>query len=261
MSRLSLAAICLNENHYLLEWLNWHTSIGVDHFYLYDNSDDNNLTVPTEHQNRVTVIHYPGIRKQCEAYSHYDSTYRNTGSRQDWTLVLDVDEFFVLKTYTDIKNYIEHLNTNDIKCVGINWKIFGSNNNQQYIAKPVTERFQQCHTVLDPHIKSLYRDDMVTSSWGCPHHPETDTSIFSTGGTVIDEHLPFSPTNGSIKHDPEMFIAHYFCKSREEWKNKQSRGRADTGEIRNESDFNFMDHNEVHDPTLHQLYQKILVEK
>ncbi len=37
---LTISAIMKNEGPYLKEWLEFHLMTGVEHFYLYDNSSD-----------------------------------------------------------------------------------------------------------------------------------------------------------------------------------------------------------------------------
>ncbi|MBR0260666.1 MAG: glycosyltransferase family 2 protein [Selenomonadaceae bacterium] len=39
---LAIVAILKNEGRYLKEWLDYHLSAGVDHFYLYDNDSTDN---------------------------------------------------------------------------------------------------------------------------------------------------------------------------------------------------------------------------
>lgn len=44
--KIALCLIFKNEAPFLKEWLDYHLTIGVDHFYLYNNnSDDNYLDV------------------------------------------------------------------------------------------------------------------------------------------------------------------------------------------------------------------------
>ena len=77
------AVICLvlkREEAYLNEWIDYHYAIGFSHFYLYDNSVNNDLLywqqqeaqfrpdLPYNRADITTVIHFPYDRHQNEAY-------------------------------------------------------------------------------------------------------------------------------------------------------------------------------------------------
>jgi len=254
---VNIVCIVKNENKYIDEWLRYHTHIGFTHFYIYDNSEENDIVIQHAHRSQVTVTHFPGTKMQNSAYTHYDHTYGTPGN---WSMALDIDEFLVVKKYNNVEQYIERLISRNINCVGINWKIFGSSNHIEYTNAPVVARFQKCQLSLDQHIKTLYSNNINPSQWACPHHPEMVTNIHSTGGTIINDNLPFAPET-AVRTDPDIYIAHYFCKSKQEWIEKRARGRADTGTVRNDTDFEMMDSNDMVNDTVNVLYQNILVEK
>ena len=60
--RLSLCLIFKNEAPFLKEWIDYHTIVGVDHFYLYNNNSDDNykeVLEPYIRQGIVTLIEWP----------------------------------------------------------------------------------------------------------------------------------------------------------------------------------------------------------
>ena len=40
---ISICLLTKDENKYLKEWVQYHLSIGIDHFYIYDNNSDQSV--------------------------------------------------------------------------------------------------------------------------------------------------------------------------------------------------------------------------
>ena len=74
-----ITAIAKNEGHYLEEWVEYYLSIGVDHFYIYDNdSTDNSKEVlqPYIDKGIVDFIPYNGEEKQLPSLYNSFHNYR-----------------------------------------------------------------------------------------------------------------------------------------------------------------------------------------
>ena len=64
-----ICAIALNEERYIDEWIKYNLLLGFTHIYIYDNSANNILK--DKKSDRVTIIPFPGITKQLEAYDFF----------------------------------------------------------------------------------------------------------------------------------------------------------------------------------------------
>ena len=106
---LAIAAIFRNENPYLVEWLEFHRLVGVEHFFLYDNdggAEARALLAPYLEAGIVTRhpwTHLDGTRhdrptrlgardKNHLAFAHAARHHR---SECAWLLKIDLDEFLV----------------------------------------------------------------------------------------------------------------------------------------------------------------------
>lgn len=102
-----ICAILKDETPYLVEWVEHHLGIGVEHFVLYDN----NSVIPAKQtleayvrKGVVEVIDCPITNTpQVKAYSHCLFSMHN---RADWIAYIDIDEFIVLKKHRDIHAFL-----------------------------------------------------------------------------------------------------------------------------------------------------------
>ena len=56
-------------------------------------------------------------------------------------------------------------------CIGINWLLFGCNNNNVYYPSPVLNRFTRCSKSINNHIKCISVLHDIERYDCCPHHP------------------------------------------------------------------------------------------
>lgn len=132
--------ICLlikDENKYLREWINHHLSIGIEHFYIYDNGVNENVQeyllkmYPIE---LFTFIDWHTSYKhmQIDAYNH---CLKNYGNESQWIAFIDTDEFIECDDISFLNNYT--------KCshVKLYWNIYDANGQVSYSSLPVRERF------------------------------------------------------------------------------------------------------------------------
>lgn len=121
----SICCIFKNEARYFKEWLEFHRIIGVDHIYAYNNDSDDNfheVLKPYIDEGYVTLIDFPGQYAQFPAYAH---CYNNYGQETYWLSYVDLDEFIVPKTHTNIKDWIKPYEK--YPSVVFYWLMFGTN--------------------------------------------------------------------------------------------------------------------------------------
>ncbi|MCX7922555.1 MAG: glycosyltransferase family 92 protein [Clostridia bacterium] len=155
--RLAMQTVFLPRENilFLKEWLVYHIEIGVDHFYLYDNTgtqsyqEFNNYGIPfaktTEGMSdkdiqdilkeiqqdlpgRVTYVKWtpmeePGkiVYAQIDAIRDYAEKY---GSNSDWTAFIDMDEFIFSPKGKNLKDYLDECEKKGIEDLVLHQKKF-----------------------------------------------------------------------------------------------------------------------------------------
>lgn len=249
MIRLAVAAIIKNEAPYIAEWIEHHLAEGVDYFFLYDNESTDNLReVLRPYKPWVHTIDWPVHPGQKLAYSHALDNFGTCGDI-DWIAFIDADEFLYARTDKSIKEILseyEHAGA-----VAVNWLMFGSNGHTYYSDEPVVKRFTKRASTVNPHVKSIVHTGMCASVGNDVH------TFFVEDGPVVNEAgMPVGVKHYALSENPRadlLAINHYHTKSREEYRERCYRARADTGGSRDfDSSFDAHDANDVVDEVLYR---------
>lgn len=170
--RISLCLIFKNESPFLKEWLDYHLTVGVDHFYLYNNnSDDNFMEVikPYIDKGIITFIDWPYDHSQFKAYKHCYDNYRN---ETNWLSFLDADEFICPKYENDINIWIKKFDK--YPGIVIQWVMFGTNGKLKHnFHSNVIEQYFSCWDHFYPRGKCFIntRFDIANfDTWYVHHH-------------------------------------------------------------------------------------------
>lgn len=141
--RVSLCLIFKNESPFLKEWLDYHLTVGVSHFYLYNNNSDDNyaeVLKPYIAKGIVTLINWPYDHSQFKAYKHCYENYRN---ETNWISFLDADEFFVPKYVNSLGEWLTSFDK--YPAVVIQWTMFGTGGQMKHdYTKNVIEQYFTC---------------------------------------------------------------------------------------------------------------------
>lgn len=134
---LSVCTIFKDNADYFKEWIEFHRLVGVDHFYLYNNSSSDNfheILDPYISQGIVTLIEWPNIdeHKWRSGYTWVQTTqtpaYRHcckiSAGRTKWLAVIDTDEFIVPKNSESIVHILRKLE--NAPGVFVWWRVFGT---------------------------------------------------------------------------------------------------------------------------------------
>lgn len=231
---LTMAAIFRDEAPYLAEWIEYHTLLGVEHVYLYDNgSKDRPLEVlrPYILQGRATLLSWPEFPGQEAAYNHALKVF---GRDCDWMLLIDVDEYLCLPPGRMILDFLASLGP-EVDQVLMPWIHFGASGHEVRPSGLVIESY--VHRVSDAHRqpKTILRPEAVL--WAGVHHCVTRArrTIDPSGRILPETWLLDEPPRG------DMSVAHFFTKSREEFAAKLARGQADGGGGKTMADFHRFD--------------------
>jgi hypothetical protein len=236
MNKKKSALVCIakNEDHYIKEWIEYHTKLGFDKIFIYQNDWRCNL----EHPN-ITKYELDGYGKQTEAYNFF---IRDHHTEYEWAAFFDVDEFLVLKKHQRINDFLEEYK--QYPALGIGWYFFGTNGHE--VVKDnnysVIDRFTKRRNILDKFFKSIIKLDKEVVM---DVHSRHGSTYFTNGKEVM--------TGREEDCDAEVAqLNHYFVKTIDEFKAKVSRGLAclrpaDDGYIRSMDYFPHHNNNEVDD--------------
>eukprot|EP01024_Parvocaulis_polyphysoides_P000476 TRINITY_DN1011_c0_g1_i3.p1 TRINITY_DN1011_c0_g1~~TRINITY_DN1011_c0_g1_i3.p1 ORF type:complete len:577 (-),score=41.36 TRINITY_DN1011_c0_g1_i3:983-2713(-) len=117
---VSIGTIFKNEAQFLLEWIAYHTIVGVQHFYLFnDESTDEFMEVlqPLVEKNLVTLFNYSNTFLNSK-FGFQQSFLKFLGDiyyqETKWLLNIDIDEFLVIKDDKYNGNINEFILQNEI---------------------------------------------------------------------------------------------------------------------------------------------------
>lgn len=219
---LAVCAIAKDEGPYLREWIEWHRKQGVEKFYFYDNGSSDETREILNPYIEAEIVEYnffPGRKKQLEAY---DACLARHRLDTRWIAFIDIDEFIVPLRRETVREYLKCME--DFPSVEINWLIYGSNGEIHKSDRPVMERFtrhSESDHVLNRHVKSIVNPRRIYNMIGCHEAARIDgRAADSNGNPVKVSFRDRTPVQDVIR------INHYAVKSREEFREKQCRGRA-----------------------------------
>ena len=159
---LGLVAIFRGEDDYLIEWIEFHKLIGVEHFVLYDNGISQaslNLLKKYIDDGLVTYISFPhikGLRDGRHAYTlntqqmAYADCIIRFRKHFKFLLHLDIDEFLFPKEEDSVINVLKSLN-DKISRIDVNWTNFGSDGKVKKPNGLVIENFTKACSTIDPN--------------------------------------------------------------------------------------------------------------
>ncbi len=166
---LSICAIFQNEAPYLKEWIDYHQSVGVEHFYLYNNnSSDHYLSIlyPYIERQMVTLVEWPSDKNdwdnfcfkiQPNSYTHAVEICKKTSK---WLAVIDTDEFIIPVCENTILQVLDkHFWFCSAIC--INWQCYGTSHIWEFPENKMLENLtmkmrwnndwnKHCKTIVNP---------------------------------------------------------------------------------------------------------------
>jgi hypothetical protein len=226
-STVTLCALVRDEGRYLLEWIAWYKLLGVDRIVIYDNDSQDEGALLLAALHRAGEIDHrpwpdrPDEQPQLPAYR--DAILRCS---TEWIAFLDVDEFLVLHHARRIADLLVAL-PDDCSAVAFNQRFFGSSGLLHYDDRLVIERFTRTSRpdhFLNVWVKSMARVDRIATI-DSPHGVELNSGYYAEPGgdpCILKSYCQTHAISLSVAQ-----YNHYILKSREEFLQKRSRGRAD----------------------------------
>lgn len=135
---LAVCAIVKDCAPFLKEWIEFHLLVGVEHFYLYDNSSTDNsqeVLLPYIQQGIITLIDWPNQKEeewrdhkfawvyttQVSAYNHCKQIALGEAK---WVAFIDSDEFIVPVVTDKITHFLRE--KEEKGAISIYWQMYGT---------------------------------------------------------------------------------------------------------------------------------------
>ena len=165
---------------------------------------------------------------------------------------LDADEFiFPRENSKSIVEIVDEVLSSQQQAAGlaINWHIFGSSGQEKAdLSKGVLERFiyrSKDDFDINEHIKTIANPRCMRVIIN-PHFVSYFDGKFTINENSNHVPLHLNKPCSTLK----IGINHYFTKSKEEFINKRNRGKADLTDLRDMSEFDINDKNDVYDDSI-----------
>lgn len=224
MYYLSICAVVRNEGPYLREWFEYHFLQGVEHFFIYNNNSiDNTEDILKKYEGYgfVTYENMPDVPIQFKAYN---KCLKEHGKKSDWIAFIDIDEFLVggahgLTLRSALPKYER------FPGLALHWQGFGTNGHLEYSSELVLNRFTKRAKKPDRHVKTICQPAMTLSVGRDPH------TFYYKKAYAVNELLKALPKNyaRSTPTAKNLWINHYWTKSREEFDKRIRLERPSTG--------------------------------
>ncbi|KUJ85736.1 glycosyl transferase family 2 [Ruegeria marisrubri] len=174
-----------NEGPYMLEWVAFHRTLGVDHFIIFTNScEDGTDDIARRLQELGLATH---VTNEVAEGGNPQHQMLRRARRQpkvksaDWLLCMDVDEFWNIRcgdgTFPALISEVEARAGRQVDAISFAWKLFGSSGNISFEDRPVTQAFTMGDNDFPYHsgrasgLKTLFRNNGRFSRFG-PHRPK-----------------------------------------------------------------------------------------
>lgn len=247
---LGIVAIAKNEANNIREWVAYHLAMGADVVYLYDNESDDDTKTQIQDfidNGKVVYTNFPGKNRQLPAYDDAISKYKNICK---YMAFIDCDEFLAVPFEKKLVEVVDEIisNTPNAGGLGVNWALYGSSGYEKKQSGLLIETYlKRGKNDAWPnfHVKTIVNPRMV-EKYVSPHFPLYRVGAWSVDGKRRRQRLWYN-------HDVDFTVIrcnHYFCKSKEEFIAKRSRGMADRQAKYDMSKFNEYDLNDIDDNTM-----------
>ncbi len=243
--RILVVTSMKNEGPFILEWIAYHKSIGVDHFLVYTNdcSDNTNAILDRlQALGHVTRRDNPWKKdsgKKPQQVALKDAATLEVFAKADWILTIDVDEFVNIHvgdgTFADLFRACNYPNV-----ISFTWKFFGNKDIHAYEDKPITEQFTACAPEFIPkprlgwgfksmfHKTSPYTRIGVHRPLGIDEGEEDQVRWVNGSGRAMPDMLLTNNGWRSTKRSLGYRLAtlnHYILRSADSFLVKRDRGR------------------------------------
>ncbi|CAF2891502.1 unnamed protein product [Rotaria sp. Silwood2] len=200
----SIYTVIRNKRNEIIDWIEYHRMIGIEHFYLHDNLSEDHIDIFLKYyldQDIVTIIKWPFRPIQNQHWNMIQSAsmnhaLKNFGPFNKWMGYFDVDEYFQLNNTNEQlilsrkKSLVELLDQSfpETKFPGgvqfYNCTISCFLSQEEILASRHLNMFQKCNSIVDCsviqvtsqpcHGMSQYSQCSTNSACGCLYKASSD---------------------------------------------------------------------------------------
>ncbi|NGX57175.1 MAG: hypothetical protein K940chlam3_00058 [Chlamydiae bacterium] len=203
---ISVTAMFNQEAPYLKEWIEYHKLIGVEHFYLYNNSsEDHYLEVlqPYVDSGEVDLIDWPSSRSSSWVGAQYvavDNALEKAKTETRWLAIIDIDEFFVPLEHYSLIDFLE--DHEEYGQIVVMWRYYGTSN---------VEKIPSDKLLIET---LLYREEFVPGKVNKSKCIVKPKAVLK-GDVHICELIPSYKTayyNEGLEEYPPIILNHYWTR-------------------------------------------------
>ena len=158
---LCLTTLEKNETFLLEPWINYHLSMGVEHFFIYDNDSGDfneikNILTPYINAGIVSLIFWPFPKQMQESGISGQTTQQNhclyTNHNTNWLGLSDVDEFLVPKKANNLGQFLDPYKKlrSSSAALSIQSAWFGCNNGIEFTQSDFLSKLDKRHSNFEP---------------------------------------------------------------------------------------------------------------
>ena len=232
-----------NEAPYILEWVAYHRSIGVDNFLIYTNGCEDGTDEILGRLQSLGILHHrlndDWKGKSPQQYALNLALKEPVIKQADWLIHIDVDEFINVRCGNGtLDDFLDQVG--DATSVAMTWRLFGHNGVERLEDRPVIEQFDTCapkfcpkpHTVWG--FKTMLRNNGAYAKLSCHRPNKLDPDwkdrvrwVNGSGADITAEMAErgWRSSMRSIGYDL-LQLNHYALRSAESFLIKRQRGRA-----------------------------------
>lgn len=232
-----------NEGPFILEWVAFHKSIGIDEILVYTNDcDDGTDTMLDLLQEKGELQHRDNPFKETDLKPQHAALQSAENEPQiknaDWVTCIDVDEFITIHV-GDGKLADLFAAVPDANMISMTWRLFGNDDVHEFKDGFITEQFNSCapQLIRKPHqawgFKTLFRHIGIFKKLGVHRpkglRPQLWEEIKWVNGS--GKPLPSKMYRNGWRSTPDTFgydfvtLNHYAVRSAESFLVKRDRGR------------------------------------
>lgn len=159
MMRTGIYVRCRDEVN-IIEFMKHYYNIGFDYIFFLDHNSKIPINViigDTFNKKNFYVLRYDGILENLNnSFFFNNNILPIIKKNMDYCIYIDMDEYLVLKDFSDIKNVILHYSPFDM--LKINWLFFGNNNIKKIDDNSTLKnKYTSSSNSFNPHVKSFVK--------------------------------------------------------------------------------------------------------
>ncbi|MCT7656478.1 glycosyltransferase family 2 protein [Oceanimonas sp. NS1] len=107
---VGIGAIFKNEHNYILKWIAWHLSQGINKLFIYDNNSTDGSQKLLEKLKKIGVINFHTTTVQQGAQiPAYEAILEDYKDELDIIAFIDADEFVIPQNHQLVSDHLRHL--------------------------------------------------------------------------------------------------------------------------------------------------------